>query len=251
MRNSKLFRVLITLAVVVMLTAAFSVTAFAYTDPEAEQTEEPAATATPEVTPEPTAEPTPTPPPAPLTPDGNLTLVDDLSGTQTEGKQFITVVTKNGNYFYIIIDRAGDKENVHFLNLVDEADLMALLEDAKQPAPVTPPAAVTPEPETEPTPAPEPEQKNNTGGLVILLVLVAALGGGAFYYFKVVKPKQGTKGNTAVSELDDFDFDEDEPEYTGLTDGAADDYDGGDADEEPAADEDFDIGEPPEMEDRE
>jgi hypothetical protein len=96
-----------------------------------------------------------------------------------------------------------------------------------------------------------------------MLVLIAALGGGAFYYFKVLKPKQGTKGNTAVSELDDFDFDEDEPEYTGLTDGAgaADDYDapgtgGGDVDAEPAdeyAEEtgDFDIGEPPELEDRE
>ena len=65
-----------------------------------------------------------------LTPDGNLTLVDDVGSPTKSGKQFITAVTKNGNYFYIIIDR-DDKgtETVHFLNLVDESDLLKLMED--------------------------------------------------------------------------------------------------------------------------
>ena len=40
-----------------------------------------------------------------LTPDGNLTLADDAGSPTKSGKQFITAVTKNGNYFYIIIDR--------------------------------------------------------------------------------------------------------------------------------------------------
>ncbi len=75
---------------------------------------------------------------APLTPDGNLTLVDDILQNESytvsdkkvvQDKQFLTVQSKSGNYFYLVIDRSGDSENVYFLNLVDEADLMQLVED--------------------------------------------------------------------------------------------------------------------------
>lgn len=70
---------------------------------------------------------------AALTPDGNLSLIDDIGSPATSGKQFITVETKNGNVFYLIIDRDDEgEETVHFLNQVDEADLMALTEDGEK-----------------------------------------------------------------------------------------------------------------------
>lgn len=70
---------------------------------------------------------------AALTPDGNLSLIDDIGSSTRSGKQFITVETKNGNVFYLIIDRDdGGEETVHFLNQVDEADLTALTEDGEK-----------------------------------------------------------------------------------------------------------------------
>lgn len=174
----------------------------------------------------------------PLTPKGNATLVDDFGGN----KQLITVTTKGGNYFYILIDRAAEGEQtVHFLNQVDEADLMALMEDGSTEA--APPAVCSctdkceagkvnvscpvckdnmtacsgkeAEPETE-KPTEQPKEKGNTGGLVLFLVVALLGGGGAFYYFKFMKPKQNVKGDT---DLEDFDFDDyDEDEGDGLSD---------------------------------
>lgn len=62
----------------------------------------------------------------PLTPDGNLEVVDDILH---EDKQFITVKSRSGAEFYIVIDRSRDSDNVYFLNQVDDVDLFALLED--------------------------------------------------------------------------------------------------------------------------
>ena len=167
----------------------------------------------------------------PVTPEGNATLVDDFYGD----KQLITVTTKAGNYFYILIDRANeDKETaVHFLNQVDDADLQALLEDGKA-APETCtcttkcaagavntncPVCKTnmtectgPEPEPqepEETEQPQKDEPKSTGmgGLVVFLVVALIGGGAALYFFKFKKPKADTKGG---DELDEYDFGEDE-----------------------------------------
>ena len=46
------------------------------------------------------------------------------------GQQFITLVSKSGATFYLVIDRnAKGQQTVHFMNLVDEADLLALMEE--------------------------------------------------------------------------------------------------------------------------
>ena len=62
----------------------------------------------------------------PLTPDGNLEIVDDIVH---EDKQFITVKSRSGAEFYIVIDRSRDSDNVYFLNQIDDVDLFALLEE--------------------------------------------------------------------------------------------------------------------------
>ena len=199
MKHKKLFRSVTALLAALVLMGGFSVTAFAGGGDVSDEPPTPVTETEPEET-------TGGYEPQPLTPEGNMSLVDDITGEASGDKQFITVVTKNGNYFYIIIDRAEDGENtVHFLNQVDEADLTALMEDGQ-----TECAGVEAEPEPEETEQPPEEEKGGGMGILLVVLLVAAAGGGAFYYFKILKPKKdAAKGS---SSLDDLDFDEDDEE---------------------------------------
>ena len=160
--------------------------------------------------------PEPGPEPRTLTPDGNMNLVDDFRVDTIDEKQFITVTTRNGNYFYIIIDRAGNSENVYFLNMVDELDLLALLEDdVVLPEPQPPPDQNVPLPflptQPEPEPVSEPE-RDISGNIIALVVFLLLAGGVAGFYFKVLKPKQeANKVNslTDINEFNEFDTYED------------------------------------------
>ena len=169
---------------------------------------------------------------AALTPDGNLSLIDDIGSSTRSGKQFITVETRNGNVFYLIIDRDDEgEETVHFLNQVDEADLLTLMGDD---APVAETPAVCnckekcaagavntncpvcknnlsecsgKEAVAEPEPEPEQPKKKSGSGLLAVVALLVLAGGAAFAYVKFIKPKQGVK---VSADPDDYDFEDEE-----------------------------------------
>ena len=170
---------------------------------------------------------------AALTPDGNLSLIDDIGSSTRSGKQFITVETKNGNMFYLIIDRDDEgEETAHFLNQVDEADLLTLMGDDA-------PAAETPavcnckekcvagavnmncpvcknnlsecngkEVVAEREPEAEQPEKKSSGGLLVIVLLLVLAGGGVFAYVKFIKPNRSSVKVSA--DPDEYDFEDEE-----------------------------------------
>ena len=212
--KNKITRTLTAFCAALLLMGGFSVTAFAQT-PE----EMPDATNDSGVVYEEPQEA------EPLTPEGNATLVDDFGGN----KQLITVTTKAGNYFYILIDRDDEGENtVHFLNQVDDADLSALLEngEATEETPavctctekceagavnINCPVCSTDCTQCAGAEAPQEEESSGNMGLLFIVLVLVGAGGAAFYYFKVLKPKKdAAKGSDDLSDYDFDDYAEDE-----------------------------------------
>ena len=145
-----------------------------------------------------------------LTPEGNLTLVDDYHTNYSDGsgQQFITLVSKSGATFYLVIDRnAKGQQTVHFMNLVDEADLLALMEeDAADAYTAEKEAAAQAEQDrlkaeeeakkaAEEAASGEEQPKENkvtkiASGFLGVVVLIALAAGGGFYAFTKQKQKK-------------------------------------------------------------
>ena len=146
-----------------------------------------------------------------LTPEGNLTLVDDYHTNYSDGsgQQFITLVSKSGNTFYLVIDRnAKGQQTVHFMNLVDEADLLALMEEEEADAYTAEKEAAAQaeqdrlKAEEEAKKAAEEAAASGTeqpkenkvtkiaSGFLGVVVLIALAAGGGFYAFTKQKQKK-------------------------------------------------------------
>ena len=178
-----------------------------------------------------------------LTPEGNLTLVDDYHTNYSDGsgQQFITLVSKSGNTFYLVIDRnAKGQQTVHFMNLVDEADLLTLMEeDAADAYTAEKEAAAQAEQDRlkaeeeakkaaeEAAASSEEQPKENKVTKIAsgFLGVVALAAGGIFYAFAKQKQKKQAEKEALDPDVnyteDKGDFEipvEDEPEEIGAED---------------------------------
>jgi len=235
MNKKKSFRLLTAFALCMVLVCSFSMTAFAYADDTDQNLPVTEATQ-----PEETTEPETTVPPETITPgepledEGNA-YTRDLLYDKATNKQFITIQTKNGNTFYIVIDydaSINDEEEqyqTYFLNMVDESDLLALMDEeavaelttcvcdthceagaVNVECPVCKTnmsecTGVVPEPETpveDDTEQPEEPKSGSNMGMIIAIVAIAGVGGAAYYYFKFIRGKKNKD--------EDLDFYDDE-----------------------------------------
>lgn len=145
---------------------------------------------------------------------GSAQVKDDIKDGSS--KEFLTIVTKNNQTFYLVIDRSTTTDNVYLLSNVDENDLEEFLDEAagSKDAEEETPAVLLPEitrEEEESTAVKEEETEvkekkgffaNSTGFmLVLLLAVLAGLGGG--YYFKIYKPRVQEEDDSENEGLED------------------------------------------------
>ena len=147
----------------------------------------------------------------PFTPPGTGSIVDNA--TDADGKEFFTIMTEAGNIFYLIIDRQRSTENVYFLSMVTEQDLIDLAKEngviisgsSSLTPPESPPEGDLKEEE------PEPEVKPESDNTVLYIIIVTVIGiGGAAYYLIVVKGKKNAQEDDDYYDDDDnFDDNDD------------------------------------------
>lgn len=246
MSKNRVFRLLTAFVLCTIMVCSLSVTAFAGAD-DTPQELPVTGGAEPEEIPQPAPVETPSDKePEEETEPEAFTLGDafydpgnaytrDLLYDKATNKQFITVQTKNGNTFYIVIDydapinEEEEQYQTYFLNMVDEADLLSLLDEdtvaslttcncvdkcaagaVNMDCPVcksnmsecTGKEPVVDEPTAPEEPSVEKPEKKSNIGMIIGVVALVGLGGGAYYYFKFVRGKK-----TDDEDLDFYDDD--------------------------------------------
>ena len=178
-----------------------------------------------------------------LTPEGNLSLVDDYHTSYSDGsgQQFITLVSKSGATFYLVIDRnAKGQQTVHFMNLVDEADLLTLMEEedadaytaereaAEQDKLKAEEEAKKAAEEAAASGTEQPKENKVTkiasGFLGVVVLIALAAGGGFYFYHQQMQKKKAEKealdpDANYTEDKGDFEIPtEEEPEETGEED---------------------------------
>ena len=167
-----------------------------------------------------------------FTSEGNA-ITRDLLYDKATNKQFVTLETKDGTVFYLVIDydspvnEEEEQYQTYFLNLVDAADLAALVgEEEAEPEEQAPPlcscrehcqvgkidttcpvctadltACLGEEPEVpEPEPEPEPEvqqpveepEEDSSSAVAAVILLLVVLAGGAVFVVKLLRRKEKT-----------------------------------------------------------
>lgn len=233
MVNKKMKKVWMILTLCLTLVFGSSINAYAYVDESAgaEATTEAVAVEeelTVDTESEPDEEPTEeTEDTGAFSEAGNLSLLDDVGTDEAKELEYMTVQTKSGVVFYLVIDRSADTENVYFLNQVDAADLMAIMDDAEkqeyesslqEEVTEVPETPVEEEPATEDKPVEEEKPAVQTNNLalfgVIGVIAVAVIGGYAF--MKKKAKKEGSDLEEDLEFYDDEEYeneDEQEPEF--------------------------------------
>ena len=151
----------------------------------------------------------------PVLPSGNLTLVDDVISASDGHREFLTVVSREGSYFYIVIDRdTQGAGNVYFLNLVDEQDLYKLtgeeapqvIEQEVSPQIITEPQKQEEEATKQPEQSDEEKAAEKQKSLMITVGVGAAIAVGIIIY--LLKKKKSKRQKQQEFDLSDFEDDD-------------------------------------------
>lgn len=143
---------------------------------------------------------------------GNMQTLDMLYSASTN-KQFITVQTRTGETYYLVIDydKPIDEEaeiyETYLLNLVDNRDLLAVLADDEKPTPTPVPTPTpTPIPTAAPTAMPTtPNTGNVNAASMLSLMLLGLFSGGAAVWFAMSRKNGGKQKNL----MDEYEFEDD------------------------------------------